>query len=144
MSDDRQAIKNLVYSYAELLDTGDFDGLVALFSHATVRVSGSGHEVHGEAVRSLLTDPVHLYDGIPRTKHVTTNVIVDIHPDGRTATACSYYTALQAHADLALQPILAGRWHDRLEKVGGQWRFAERVIHPDLIGDISHHIKGVR
>lgn len=144
VTDDIQAIKNLVYAYAELLDTGDFDGLVALFTHARVRVSGSDYELRGEAVRSLLTDTVQLYDGIPRTKHVITNVVVETDHDGVRATVRSYYTALQAHPDLPLQPILAGRWHDRLEKVDGRWRFVDRIIHPDLIGDISRHIKAAR
>jgi 3-phenylpropionate/cinnamic acid dioxygenase small subunit len=144
MTDDVQAIKNLVYSYAELFDAGDFDRAVGLFEHARVRLSGTDDEFRGDAVRSLLTDMVQLYDGIPRTKHITTNVVIEIDHDGRGATARSYYLALQALPDFPLQPILAGRWHDRLDNVDGQWRFVDRLIHPDLIGDVSRHIRGAR
>lgn len=143
MTDDVQAIKNLVYSYAEFLDLGDFDSLAALFADAVVTMAGSDHEFRGAAaVRSLIEQTVQLYDGIPRTKHVVTNLIVELDATGATAVARSYYTALQGHPDLPLQPILAGRWHDRLEKVHGGWRFTERLIHSDLVGDISVHLKG--
>jgi hypothetical protein len=37
-------------------------------------------------------------------------------------------------------PILAGRWHDRFERDGDQWRFADRLIHADLVGDLRFHI----
>jgi ketosteroid isomerase-like protein len=103
MTDDVQAIKNLVYSYAELLDTGDLDGIGAMFERAGVRMSESDYEIRGsDAMRSLIADTVQLYDGIPRTKHVITNVSVEIDADGCTATARSYYTALQEHPDLPL------------------------------------------
>jgi ketosteroid isomerase-like protein len=137
MTDDVQAIKNLVYSYAELLDAGDLDGIGAMFERAEVRMSESDYEIRGsDAMRSLIADTVQLYDGIPRTKHVITNVIVEIDADGCTATARSYYTALQEHPDLPLQPILAGRWHDRLEKRDGQWLI--------LAGNVSRHLKGAQ
>jgi 3-phenylpropionate/cinnamic acid dioxygenase small subunit len=137
---DIQAINNLVYSYAELFDTGDFDSAVGLFTHAMVTVAGSDLELRGPSVRSLLTDMVRLYDGIPSTKHMVTNVIVEIEPGGLKAAARSYYVALQARPGFALQPILAGRWHDTLEKADGAWRFVTRVIHADLMGEIGNHL----
>jgi 3-phenylpropionate/cinnamic acid dioxygenase small subunit len=143
MADGSQDITNLVYSYAELLDIGDLEGLAALFEDAVVRTAGSDHEFRGAAaVRSLIEQTVQLYDGIPRTKHLITNLIIEINGDGNSATARSYYTALQAHPDLSLQPILAGRWHDTFEKNQGHWRFVDRLIYTDLIGDISCHLKG--
>jgi hypothetical protein len=44
---------------------------------------------------------------------------------------------------LGLQPILAGRWHDRFERDGDEWWLTERLIHPDLVRDIRFHIKGL-
>ena len=88
MTDDVQAIKNLVYSYAELLDTGDLDGIGAMFECAGVRMSESDYEIRGsDAMRSLIADTVQLYDGIPRTKHVITNVIVEMLDDRDSAGA---------------------------------------------------------
>ena len=34
--DSARAIENLLYTYAERIDAGDFDGVAALFEHATV------------------------------------------------------------------------------------------------------------
>ena len=39
---DRDEITALVHRYAELLDGGDLDGVVALFAHATWRSAGTG------------------------------------------------------------------------------------------------------
>jgi 3-phenylpropionate/cinnamic acid dioxygenase small subunit len=139
---DIQAITKLVYSYAELFDIGDFDSAVALFENATISVGGADFEVSGTGVRSLLTDLVQLHDGIPATKHIVANLMIDIEPDEVTASARSYYVALQARPDFPLQPILAGRWHDKFEKFDGEWRFVNRVIYSDLMGDITHHIIG--
>ena len=145
VGDDVEAIKNLIYSYAELLDTGDIERLAALFADATVRTRGTDgaeRELQGaEGFRRLIEQGVHLYDGIPGTKHLITNVAVEVGDDGRTASARSYYVALQARPELPLQPILAGRWHDRFERDGDRWRFADRVIFADLVGDTRFHLK---
>jgi hypothetical protein len=144
MTDDIQRIKNLVHSYAELLDTGDFDALGQLFARAVVRVHGSGHQAQGaEAARRMLVGSVRLYNGIPSTKHLITNLIVELAADRKSATVRSYYVALQACAGLPLQPIIAGRWHDQLERDDDRWFFVERVIYPDLMGDLRFHIEGL-
>ena len=57
-------------------------------------------------------------DGTPRTKHVTTNLIVEVDDDAGTATGRSYFTVLQAVPGLPLQPIVAGRYHDRFVRDG--------------------------
>jgi 3-phenylpropionate/cinnamic acid dioxygenase small subunit len=138
---DAAAITALVHRYAELLDQGDLDGTAALFAHATWRSVGRAQPLEGaEAVRRGY-DNVILYDGVPSTKHVISNLTIDVD-DAGTATARSYFTVLQGRPDFPLQPVLAGRYEDRFEKVDGQWRFAERVIHPDLVGDLSRHLRG--
>lgn len=140
-SDDVTAIRNLIYSYATLFDLGEFAQAAALFEHASVRVTELGEPALGDDVPSLLTGHVLTYDGLPRTKHVIGNVVINV--DQVRATAESYFVAMQALPDFALQPILAGRWHDALEKTAdSRWRFVDRIIHPDLMGDLSRHIRG--
>jgi SnoaL-like domain len=142
--DDVQAIKNIIHSYAEMLDSGDLDGLGSLFERATLRTHGADHELRGAAeVRRLIEDAVHLYDGVLSTKHLVTNVIVEVHEGRTSANARSYYAALQARPELPLQPILTGRWDDRFEREGARWYIVDRLIYVDLVGDVRYHLKGL-
>jgi 3-phenylpropionate/cinnamic acid dioxygenase small subunit len=137
--DDADAIRSLIHSYAELLDAGDLDGVAALFEHATWRSSTRSDVLRGsEQVRGAYRDVI-LYDGIPRTRHVISNVTV-VCNESPVATARSYFTVLQAVPGFPLQPVLAGRYHDELERVDDEWRFTDRLILPDLVGDLSHHM----
>lgn len=138
---DVEAIRALIHRYAELLDGGDLDGVAELFAHATWGSPGRGRPLRGaEEVRHAY-DGVILYAGVPDTKHVISNVTIDVDEAGTTANARSYFTVLQARPDFPLQPIIAGRYHDRFERVGGEWRFADRQILPDLVGDLSRHMR---
>jgi 3-phenylpropionate/cinnamic acid dioxygenase small subunit len=142
-ADARHAIEHIVYGYAERVDLGDFAGVAGLFSHA--RYKGGGPDdpgvVGADPVREILEAMVRRYDdGTPRTKHVTTNLMIDADEAAGTATARSYYTVLQQLDGFALQPIIAGRYHDTFTRSEGAWRLTERVIFCDLIGDLSRHL----
>jgi len=127
-------------SYAERLDAGDLDGVAALFAHATWRSPARTEPLRGaEQVRHAYHG-VLLYDGIPATRHVITNLVVEIEPPDR-ARARSYFTVLQARPGFPLQAVICGRYHDAFELVDGAWRFADRLILPDLIGDLSRHLR---
>ena len=80
-------------------------------------------------------------DGTPLTKHVTTNVAIEVDEEAGTAVSRAYFTVLQALPGLALQPIVSGRYRDRFERHDGPWRFAERRVHVDLVGDVSRHLR---
>ena len=142
MADDWHAIETLIMTYAERVDLGDFAGVADLFDGATYR-SSLGDDVMvqdgRDAVLNTFETLVRRYpDGTPSTKHVTTNVLVEV--DGDTATARSYYTVMQQTDVLPLQPIICGRYHDTFVKQGGEWRFSDRLIFSDLIGDLSQHL----
>jgi 3-phenylpropionate/cinnamic acid dioxygenase small subunit len=140
---DLQAVGALVYRYAELIDAGDLDGLAALFEHATWGAGTRAERLHGtEQVRRGYGGVILYEDGTPRTKHVITNLVIDLDEMATHAAARSYFTVFQATDGLALQPIIAGRYEDRFDKVDGEWRFSERIIHPDLHGDLSKHMRG--
>ncbi len=132
-------ILNLLHRYAEYVDDGDFDGVAALFEHAGYHMADREGQ-RGEAVGARLRKSVITYEGKPRTKHVTTNAIIDVLPDG-TATCRSYFTVLQATDTMHLQPIITGRYHDRFEFADGAWRFADRAIIIEQVGDLSQHLR---
>lgn len=147
--DARDAITRLLFAYAEGVDAGDFAGVAALFAHATYRaVAGDRIGVRtgaAEVQRQFETFTVRHEDGTPSTKHLITNVVVELGADGgdggdARATARSYFTVLQARPTLPLQVIVAGRYHDQFALIDGAWRFTDRLIVTDLVGDISHHL----
>ena len=136
-------VTHLVYAYAERIDAGDFAGLADLFADGELTFEGSRDVRRGAAeVLALYEASTRRYpDGTPRTKHVTTNVVVEVGPGGAAAAARSYFTVLQAvPGQLALQPVAAGRYRDRFARGPGGWHFSHRHICVDLVGDLGHHL----
>jgi hypothetical protein len=130
------AVEGLLYEYAFRLDSGDLDGVAELFAAATWR--SASRTLRGrDAVRSAY-DPVRLYaDGRPGTQHVITNVQIAVAADGAAASSRCYFTVLQA-----ARIILAGRYHDTFaRRPDGDWHFTDRLILPDLVGDLSGHYR---
>jgi hypothetical protein len=142
MSDGTTQVANLIARYAELIDSGDFDGVADLLGEAGVGAGDGSTLLTGrKAMAGLFTSTTRLYpDGTPGTKHVTTNLLLELDEEAGSGTARSYWTVLQAVPGLPLQPILAGRYHDRFERREGVWRFTERRYLVDLVGDVSHHM----
>jgi len=139
--DDAEAIRALIVAYAERLDAGDLDGVAELFAEATFRSARDGRVRTGPEVRRIY-DPVVLYDdGTPRTKHVLGNMEIVLGADGEHANASCVFTVLQQVGGGPLGAVLAGRYEDRFERVDGSWRFSERVVHPDLQGDLARHLQ---
>jgi hypothetical protein len=136
-----RAIENLIATYAELVDDGDFAGVGILLADATF--TGATGSVSGrDAIEKMLRDNVIVYDdGTPRTKHVTTNVAIELDEAAGSAVSRSYFTALQALPGLPLQPIVSGRYHDHFERRDRQWRFVERRVRTDLVGNVSRHLR---
>ncbi len=135
-------ITTLLYRYTEYIDAADFDAIGDLFAHGKITTRGMSGATEGrDAVRDLFksTNKVHA-DGTLRTRHLCTNVIVDIDESAGTATARSSFLVLQATKDLPLQPIVAGRYRDRFERSAGKWRFAEREMSVEQVGDVHEHL----
>lgn len=136
-------IANLLYRYAECIDAGDLPGAAALFEHARIRIGGPDTDtIDAARLLALWKSLIVLHpDGTPRTKHVTTNPIIEVDEDAGTASCRSYYTVLQQTDEMPLQVIVAGRYHDRFERVDGRWRFSYRDLTLiDMVGDISRHL----
>ena len=85
-----------------------------------------------------------MYDGVPRTKHVITNPIIEVNEEEGTATCRSVYTVIQQADDAPLQPVICGRYHDQFVRdETGNWRYAYRDYSlMDLVGDMSRHGRG--
>lgn len=137
---DRDAILALMCEYCDSIDRGDLDGCARLFSRGAWGIEGNLAE-GSDAVRAVL-DAVTLYDGLPLTRHLMSNVQIAV--DGDAARASSCITVMQAvPGKFPLQAIFVGSYSDRFLRGDSRddrvWHFIERVIHPDLVGDLSFH-----
>lgn len=141
--EDSRHIENLIYRYAELIDDGDLEAVAELFRNAEIVSTAHNVRRHGFGeVLQMYKSSCRIYQttGTPLTKHLTTNVIIELDKDGKTASARSYYTVIQATDSLPLQPIICGRYKDRFRRIDTQWQFASREMLVDLIGNCSAHL----
>ncbi len=142
--DVRSAVERIVYGYADRVDAGDFAGLAELFRDATYKGGGPDDPgvVGTDAVLAIQEQMIRRYaDGTPRTKHVTTNLVIDADEAAGTATA-----------PLVLHRPPAGRRpspRDRHRRpLPRPVRVPRRDVAPhragrsycDLIGDLSRHL----
>ena len=138
------AILDLLFHYTECVDQANFSGLSALFAHGQIRsmdMEDGAKGIVGAAVGEFYKSVNRVHsDGTLRTRHLTTNVRIDIDEDADSATARSYFVVLQATDKLPFQPIVGGRYEDRFERVDGKWRFADRMMLVDQVGNVEEHL----
>jgi SnoaL-like domain len=134
-------ISALVYGYSDRIDSGDLEGLADLLADAGFG-AGTGPLLSGrDQVLDLYKKTVRIYDnGTPLTKHLVTNLVVEVDDAMLAASSRSYFTVMQAAPGKPLGPIVSGRYNDKFAKVDGSWRFSERRITTDLVGDVSAHM----
>jgi len=123
------------------MDAADWVGLGNLFALARMveehgAVVAEGHE----GVQRLYERGTRLYDGSPRTRHITANTVIEMVPTGEEAMARSSYVVFQGVDGFPLQPIITGRYRDRFARGDGGWHFTERGFFVDQVGDLSRHL----
>ncbi len=125
---DREAIRDCILRYARGIDRVDEAMLRSAYwpdaidEHAGL-YSGPATAFIDRAVRDL--------PGGDDTMHIVANILIRI--EGPAAKAESYYYAIhRSKGDgPARDTIGAGRYLDRFEKRGGEWRIAHRVVAID-------------
>ena len=140
-TEDKLAITELLYRYAELIDAGDFDGVGHLLARATFAGTRSASTSGAETIAKLFAMTTRRFpdhDNTPRTRHLVLNPIVDI--DDRTATARSTFCVIQNTETVPLQPIVVGRYFDSFSCDDDGWYFTARKVDVEMIGDISAHL----
>ena len=98
---DEQEILALLCEYCDSVDRGDIDGFAELFAEGAWGIAGDLAE-GAAGVRAVL-DNVIIYDGTPNTRHLMSNVRIDVGEGGETATARCCITVMQQRA-VALSP----------------------------------------
>ncbi len=135
-------ITALVNRYGELIDTGQLEAVVDLFEGATWRSEATGEVLRTREEVSAVYARIALYDGTPRTRHLMTNLSIDLTDGADEATGQCCFTVLQGiEPGEPIQTILAGRYHDRYRRTETGWHFSDRLFFIDLIGDQSRHFR---
>jgi 3-phenylpropionate/cinnamic acid dioxygenase small subunit len=141
-TEDRLAVTELLYRYAELIDAGDFDGVGQLLARATFAGTRSASTSGAEAIAKLFAMTTRRYPdhaNTPRTRHLVLNPIIEIGA-GRTAAARSTFCVVQNTETVPLQPIVVGRYFDTFTCDDDGWYFTARQVDVEMIGDISAHL----
>ncbi|HEY2302531.1 MAG TPA: nuclear transport factor 2 family protein [Acidimicrobiales bacterium] len=135
-------IERLMFRYARSVDLAQWEELGRLFAHGRVRATTSDDVASGATEVANLWASVNKVhgDGTLRTRHLLTNIMIEIDEDGGTATAESYFMVFQATDRTPLQPIAGGRYTDQFRRRDGMWCFEEKFIHVDQVGNVADHL----
>src|SRR5688500_16097978 len=130
---------NLLHTYAERIDAGDTEGVAELFEHAVVTAQGDREFRGRDEVRQMFTPAASTTAPAPPserqrrpTKHVTTNVILEMNDEETHAKTRSVYVVVTEDDGGNACIMTAGRYHDEFELVDGRWRFAARRYLQDV------------
>jgi len=136
---DREAIRDCLYRYCRGIDRADEAALRSSYwpdafdSHGAYSGSAEGFIV--QALEKLRTGG--------RRVHAITNILIELHGDV-AAVESSFLALQQTAAAPTLETFLCGRYVDRFEHRGGEWRVAHRTVaydwieerqRPELAGD---------
>ena len=122
--EDREAIRDLIARYGPLADSGDADGVAALWAeHGSYAVHGFADATGHAAIAGLISGPVHqqlLADGCA---HVLGPVAIDLAGD--TATARGHSVVLRWTGEaFEVHRVSANRWE--LIRTAAGWKVARR------------------
>lgn len=123
---DHLAIQDVLCRYARGIDRCDEKLLLTVWWPGAEVDYGNGATDAGEWSAGVVV----ALGTMRRTQHFLGNMLIDIEGDGATAeTYCRAYHEVDG-ADAPQEMEVGGRYLDRLEKRGGEWRIADRrYIH---------------
>lgn len=123
-------IKNLRSRYCYLLDAGDTDAWLSLFTEDAAIVSESPRGgYHGHDELSEMITQIHDDEDRRLTKHVVYNPVIDI--SGDHATGRWSFEALIQYEDGTMLDII-GEYDERYRLVDDEWKFTEITISFDF------------
>ncbi|MCZ4274131.1 nuclear transport factor 2 family protein [Maritalea porphyrae] len=140
---DNQAINFLLTDYCLALDEGRIDDCAALFKNAEFTFKGFPTAKGIEGVKGMFANLIIYEDGTPRTRHLLTNVRIDVADGANAATSQGYLIVMQQVDEAPMQPIFSGHYVDEFEIIEGNWQFSRRNVLAPQFGDMSRHTRGL-
>ena len=137
-------VRTLLGRYCDLADAGDWAGVGELFAAGRLTSGGAVlAEGAGDVAAFYDRGTQRHADGTPRTKHLVLNTQLE-EVDGVIVARSSYVVLQAVDGQLALQPIIAGRYVDTFEVdaagAAAEPRWVERAFEVDLTGELAHHL----
>ena len=127
---DREAIRDCLLRYCRGIDRCDEEALrSAYWPDATDR-----HGAYQGPAAGFIDRALTKLQSASRMVHMLGNVLIDLHGD--VAAAESYFIAFQentADDGSARETLLCGRYVDRMERRGAEWRIAARTVTYDWL-----------
>jgi ketosteroid isomerase-like protein len=127
---DREAIRECLYRYCRGIDRLDADALrSAYWPDGTDR-----HGPYNGSAQGFIDWALGKLPGAGRMIHMIGNISIELRGD--VAAVESYFQAYQAERDAQGQPqatFLCGRYVDRFERRGDEWRVAARTVIYDWL-----------
>lgn len=127
--EDRLAISDLFVRYTCALDTGDVDTLVDCFTPDGRLVSPAVGEYAGHAaIRAFAERFSEFRRNGSQLRHVISNLMIQVDGDRGHATC---YLIVFLTRDGQSRLLAPGQYDCELRKVGGAWRFQNRIVRHD-------------
>lgn len=122
--EDREAVRSLIASYGPLADSGDAEGVAALWTEDGVyAVGGMGEATGRQAIAALINGPVHRGLMAQGCAHILGPVTIQL--EGDTATASGHSLVVRCVDEMfEVYRVSANRW-DLVRGVSG-WRVRRR------------------
>ncbi len=133
---DHEEIQYLLAKYSFFVDYREFEKLGALLADAVFRLTWEAEEIETgeirgrEAIEAFYAE--HLTGRRP-SRHVITNVAIDVDETGESAEVFAYLTSV-GHPPTPPSVLLSGHYELQLAKRGGRWRFTQLYVVMDLPG----------
>ncbi|EEF26936.1 conserved hypothetical protein [Ricinus communis] len=125
-SDEKEAIREVLYGYCYGTDGGDTELWVEGFTEDCVWDGGAFGMLKGkDAMREFHRASG---EGSKALRHLTLNSVIDL--DGDTAHVVSYVAVVAQGQPAAI--YFLGHYDDQFVKVDGQWRIKSRKVRADL------------
>ena len=127
--EDRLAIEDLFVRYAAALDEGDVEGVVGCFTEdGWLDSSIVGRHQGRERLREFAEGIAESKRRGAQFRHAVSNFRIDVSGDrGRARCYLLDFATVSGKCEL----LSSGEYDCELEKVGGEWLFASRIVRMD-------------
>ena len=143
--DSYRAIQNLIYDSMWMIDNEQEEEMIRTLHKDCMHITPPGmNEVPAIDIAPWAAKAHKRWgqDKRNRTKHLATNMRIEVDEEAGTATARTYLTIVQGVPEVGfpLQPIFCGTYHDTFKRDSeGKWYFATHCLEQELMGEACNH-----